>query len=279
MSVSLVLGFFDGVHLGHQSVLDCAVKSGDSVKLITLEDSPSLIFCGQKEYILSRQNSFDKIKSFGIEVFADDFTDISTMSADEYLEMLIKKYSPSTIVTGFNYTYGYKKQGTTSTLEENQDKYNYNYICVPPFTLDDEIVSSTLIRDYLKSGDIKKANKLLGSEFILEGTVVHGAGIGKLMGFPTANIYYPQGIVEIPFGVYGVKVENYIGLMNYGIKPTFEGSHAPIAEIHLPGFYGDLYNKTLRIKVEKRIREEKKFNHYQELIQQIKKDIKECYEL
>ena len=279
MGSSLVLGFFDGVHLGHQAVLDSALKLGGEVKLITLEDSPSLIFCGKKEYILSRQDSFNKIKSLGIEIFADDFAEIANMPAEEYLRILVDKYSPETIVTGFNYTYGHQKQGTTATLEQNQSKYNYKYICVPPFVKDDEIVSSTLIRNYLKSGDVKKANKLLGRDFILEGVVVHGTEIGRLMGFPTANIYYPQGIVEIPYGVYCVEVEKYTGIMNYGIKPTFEGKHAPLAETHLLGFNGNLYNQTLQIKVKKRIREERKFSNYQELRKQIAKDIESCFEL
>ena len=276
----VVLGFFDGVHLGHQSVLYSALNTGCKVTLVTLKDSPSAYFTGNKEYILSRKNSIDKLKTFNINIETEIFEEVVSMPAQEYLERIVKKYSPKYIVTGFNYTFGNKKSGDSKTLEELQNKYNYKYICVPPFIKNKKIVSSTLIKNYLKKGDINNANDFLGSNFILEGKVIKGQQIGRTIGFPTANINYPDDIVKIPYGVYCVKFGNYKGVMNYGIKPTIHNNNnSPIAEIHLINFEGDLYNKEICVEVLEKIREEKKFENKEELKGQIEKDIIKCLEL
>ena len=280
MGTSLILGFFDGVHLGHQAVIKSAIDAApkNKVILLTFVDSPAKFFCGHADYILSRQNSVIKLKHFGInEVVLQNFEEIYSQSAEEYLNHIINKYEPELIATGFNYSFGANKTGTPKLLESYSN--SFKYICTPPIKYDKEIISSTTIKKYLQSGNIIQANKLLGSNFILEGTVVKGQQLGREMGFPTANFSYPEEIVNIPYGAYAVKALNHIGIMNFGIKPTIEGTHTPVAEVHLLDYTGDLYGKNITVEVLKKLRNEKKFANIEELKTQIQKDKEACLKL
>ena len=279
MGKSLVLGFFDGVHRAHKIVIDSALKYSDDVALITLSESPAIYFGKTHEYILSRKDSIEKIKSLGVNsVIELDFTKYVSMTAKDYLEFLIKEYHPISISTGYNHTFGYNKFGNCDFLQNNAGKYKYKYFCIPPIIENGEIISSTLIKNLLKTGNIQKANMLLESNFLLEGTVIHGAKLGREIGFPTANIKYPDGIVKIPFGVYRVIVDGKTGIMNWGIKPTVNNINEPIIEVHIFNFDNNLYGKSLRIEVLNKIRDERKFCNLNELKDQIQKDIRTCLE-
>lgn len=278
MGISLVLGFFDGIHLGHQAVINSARKvlSENKVIVLTFKDSPAKFFSKNEKYILSRECSIQKMKLLGVdEVVLQDFSEIYSKAAEEYLRHIIEAYSPVSISTGFNYTFGANKSGNVNLLKTCQAKFGYQYICVPPYKVNDEIVSSTLIKKYLRNGDIRKANALLGSNFNIEGAVKHGAQIGRSIGFPTANIDYPENIIEIPYGVYAVKIGENFGMMNYGIKPTVNGEK-PLAEAHIFDFGKDIYGKNIRIEIIDSIRSERKFNNLDELKLQIQKDKEAC---
>ncbi len=290
MSTSLVLGFFDGVHKAHKAVITSALEFSDNVVLITFKESPAVYFGKEEEYILSRKDSLEKIKKLGVKNIVElDFSEIANKSAEEYLKYLIDTYKPVSISTGFNHTFGLNKSGNAEFLRNNQDKYKYKYICLPPVKDGNNIISSSLIRNYLKEGKVDKANSLLETNFILEGTVVHGAKIGRTIGFPTANINYPNEIVKLPFGVYcvslaflereGVRGQLKSAIMNWGMKPTVHNTVEPIVEVHILDFDGDLYGKDIRVEVLKQIRPEQKFSSLEDLKKQIKKDIKECSEL
>ena len=274
---SLVLGFFDGVHLAHRKVL----QASQNPIVLSFEESPAKFFGYQVDYILSRNNSVNKLKSLGVEqVYLFDFSEIANMSAEEYLSYIITKYSPTEIVTGFNHTFGFNRIGNPSFLKTMQKKYNYNYICVPEQYYDGEIVSSSAIRNYLRNGNIVKANSMLESNFILEGKVVKGVQLGTKLGFPTANIQYPSELVKLPYGVYKVKTLNSMSaIMNWGIKPTINDTLIPIIEVHIPHFSGNLYNQTIKIEVINKLRDEIKFNTIDELKSQIEKDVMLCSEL
>ena len=272
MGNGLILGFFDGMHLAHQEVIKSAVEFSSNPILVTLKN-----FNKSKELILERKESFSKIKSLGVkEIVELDFSKISGMPANTFLDFLKKEYNPISISTGFNYTFGKDRCGTTKTLECNQEKYGYTYFCIPPLKYNDDIISSTLIKQKLTTGDVFYANKLLGSNFTISGIVKKGEQIGRTIGFPTANIDYPNNIVKIPYGVYCVKLNDKRGIMNWGIKPTVHNTLRPISEAHIFDFDGDLYGRNLRIEVLNRIRGEIKFNSLEELKRQIKKDIKKC---
>lgn len=272
MKNGLILGFFDGVHLAHQKVISCAIKNSSCPILITLKN-----FNKSKELILTREESFKKIKALGVkEIVELDFSQISGMSPEEFLEFLKQEYAPILISTGFNYTFGKNRSGDTDFLAKNQEKFGYKYFCVPPLTKNGEIVSSTLIKNKLIQGEISDATELLGSNFVISGVVKKGAQIGRTIGFPTANIDYPEKIVKIPYGVYSVKICDRRGIMNWGMKPTVNNTLTPVAETHILDFEGDLYGQNLRIEVLNRIRNEVKFKNLDELKAQIKKDIEAC---
>lgn len=272
MKNGLILGFFDGVHLAHQKVISCAIKNSSCPILITLKN-----FNKSKELILTREESFKKIKALGVkEIVELDFSQISGMSPEEFLEFLKQEYAPILISTGFNYTFGKNRSGDTDFLAKNQEKFGYKYFCVPPLTKNGEIVSSTLIKNKLIQGEISDATELLGSNFVISGVVKKGAQIGRTIGFPTANIDYPEKIVKIPYGVYSVKIDDRRGIMNWGMKPTVNNTLTPVAETHILDFEGDLYGQNFRIEVLNRIRSEVKFKNLDELKAQIKKDIEAC---
>ena len=279
METALILGFFDGVHLAHKAVVTSALGCKNSI-VMTFKTSPAEYFGQSAEYILSRKNSIEKLKEMGVsEIVELDFEVIANQTAQEYLETLIDRYHPNIISTGFNHTFGKNKLGDCEFLKQNQEKYDYKYICIPPYKINGETVSSTLIRNYLIQGNIETANNLLDSNFILEGTVIKGLQLGRKLGFPTANIKYPEKIVKIPFGVYKCEVfldKRYDAILNWGIKPTINKTKEPILEAHILDFDGDLYGKDIKIEVLDKIRNEQKFDNLEELKEQIKKDVEIC---
>lgn len=280
MNKSLILGFFDGIHKAHRAVINSAFKYSDGVILITFKQSPSMYFSQTEEYILSRKNSIEKIKSLGVkEIVELDFAKIAKIKAEDYIKNLVEEYKPISISTGFNHTFGYNKEGNPDLLKTLSSKYGYSYECIQPVIENGEVVSSTLIKDYLKKGNVEYANYLLESNFILEGTVIHGAKLGRTIGFPTANIKYTENLVKLPFGAYCAKVDGKNAVMNWGMKPTVNNVVEPVAEIHILDFDGDLYGQSIRAEILKQIRTEQKFSSLEELKTQIKRDIEVCLKL
>lgn len=282
--VVLILGFFDGVHLGHKAVISQAVtfaqKNNAKTVLITFKSSPKEYFTNEAEYIMLRDNAYDLIEDFGVDYLLElDFGSIVNLSAEEYLEnFLIEKFKPISITTGFNHTFGKNKKGTPEFLSINAERLGYKYFYVEPIVFNDKIVSSTLIKEYLRQGLVDKANELLNSNFRLSSTVIKGNALGRKLGFPTANLLYPNKIVKLAYGVYKVIANGIPAILNWGVKPTVDGK-TPILEVYLINFEDNLYDKELEIEFIKKIRDEKKFNSLEELQVQIKKDIEECLRL
>jgi len=268
---SLFLGFFDGIHVGHRSV----IKASECrpLTLVTFSCSPAEYFGKSFKYIYSRNYNYKLLEELGVDyVYEQDFSKIANISAEDYLQSLLEKFNPKNIVSGFNHTFGLNKQGDRNLLTQKQGKYKY--ICVEPTIISNEVVSSTLIKKYLSVGNIKKANEFLTKPFVVESTVIEGAKLGRKLGFPTANLKYPDSIVKIPYGVYKVEVLGKCAVMNWGIKPTIGAEE--VIEVHIPNYCEDLYNKKLQIKIIDKIRDEKKFDNLEELKTQIKKDIDTC---
>ena len=283
-NLSLALGYFDGVHLGHQAVIKNAVNyakqnSGKSA-VITFKDHPCCFFHGVcPKYILTREYREKFIADLGVDYLYElDFEKLAGLSAEEYLEnILIKHFSPKSISTGFNHNFGHNKTGDVKFLEQESVKYNYKYFALPPQKYDGEVISSTKIRKLLSDGQIDTANKMLGRNFIIEGTVIKGRQIGRTIGFRTANILYPLELIDIPFGVYSVLVnyasQTYQGIANFGVRPTVNG-HGALLEVHILDFEKDIYGEVLEVKFIKMLRTERKFDSLDSLKQQISRDIK-----
>ena len=282
------LGFFDGVHLGHKALLkdlvNLARSSGLTSVILTFKESPAKMFCDSLKYISSTQERENMFRSLGVDVVVElDFNeDLMNLSADEYLnEIVFKNFKPKYIFSGFNHTFGKNKSGDAGFLKNNQAKYSYIYKEIPPVMYESEVVSSSVIKKYISAGDIKRANAMLGYEFSINGVVIEGNKLGKSIGFPTANICYPNYKVEIPYGVYKasavVNDKKYNAILNYGNKPTVSLNNVnPVAEVHIIGFNSDIYGQKIDVNIRSMIRSEKRFDSLEGLKQQIIKDIELC---
>ena len=285
-NLSLALGFFDGVHVAHQKLIknavDFAKKNGIKSAVITLKQQP---YCYLNhiapKYIFSRAYSYNLIDHLGVDyLFELNFDEVSDMTSFEYLKnVLVKNFSPVGIFTGFNHHFGRNRQGNCEFLEKYQSEFNYHFEALPSQTLNGNLISSSAIRKFLESGQIEDANSMLGREFCVEGTVVEGNKIGRTISFPTANINYPDNIVEVQNGVYGVSVEFFDGkilkgIANFGTKPTVNKTMQKTLETHiLNGFSENIYGQKIKINFLKFIRKEQKFKDIKELKKQIMTDI------
>lgn len=279
-NVSVILGFFDGVHLGHRRVVETALQTGKKTVILTFPTSPSEYFNKTASYVLQRNLSYGKLDNLGVDYLLEtEFAELAAVLAEDYLEnYIIKRFQPYSISTGFNHTFGLNRAGNADFLEQNQQKYNYKYFCAPPCRVDNQVVSSTYIKELLKSGNLTKANQLLGTPFIIKSTVIEGQKLGRTIGFPTANLTYPEKIVKIPYGVYFVSANGHKAVLNWGVKPTIGGNKESL-EVHIIDYNENLYGKTLRVEFIQKLRDEKRFTSLEELKQQIEKDIEECLKL
>ena len=269
--VSLILGFFDGIHAGHRDVFK---NTADAPRVVvTFSYSPIEYFKKDFKYIYSREYNYRLIEDLGIDyIFEQDFSNIVNISANDYLKTLIEKFSPVSITTGFNHTFGYNKVGNVNLLKENQG--TYKYFCTPATKFGDDIVSSTLIKKMISKGELEIANKFLAKNFTIESTVIEGQKLGRELGFPTANMIYPDNIIKLPYGVYKARIFNRPAVMNWGIKPTIGGGET--LEVHIPNYDIDLYGKKVQVELISKLRDEKKFVNIEELKSQIEKDVVEC---
>lgn len=278
-NLSLALGFFDGVHLGHKSVIKSAVdfakQNGNKSAVITFTNHPCCYFWGVcPKYILTRNERKKKIEELGVDYLYElDFESIAGLTAQDYLkDILVNHFTPVSISTGWNHNFGAKKSGNVKFLQDNAKKYGYEYFELSPQKHNNEIISSTTIRKLLSEGKIEKANQMLGCKFSIQGQIIKGNQIGRTIGFKTANIVYPMELIELPYGVYSVDTNYGKAIANFGIRPTINGSHA-ILEAHILDFDKDIYGEQIKINFDKMIRAEKKFPSLDALKNQIKIDI------
>lgn len=281
-NLALALGFFDGIHLGHRAVIESAInfshQCGVKSAVITFDIQPYCYFNRvSPQYIVPRTQSYSEIEQMGIDyIFELNFESICKYSAGEYLDMVVENLSPVSISTGDNHHLGVDN-ASADFIESYYNKADYKYFRISSKSVGGEVVSSSAIRNYLMCGNISKANAMLGRKYSVSGSVQKGNQIGRTIGFPTINIYYPDEIVNIPFGVYKTSVEvngkSYNGISNFGVKPTISSSLIPILETHIIDFSGDLYGEKVTVFFDKMIRPEIKFSSLDELKNQIKIDL------
>lgn len=279
---AIALGTFDGVHIGHKAVLATAVNSGLFPIAVVFSIPPKAYF-GNENIILSDLNEKTRlIKETGVKKLDYlDFGKIKDVTANDFFEYLKKTYNPKMIVCGFNYTFGKNCAGNTTLLKELCDKNDITLKVVDKISVDGEIVSSTHIRNLLKSGECEAAAKLMGHPFSVSGKVIHGEKRGRQIDFPTVNQLLNERTASLKFGVYMSKMyidgKEYFGMTNIGLRPTFP-ANAPLCETNLFGFSGDLYGKNLRLYLLAFLREEQKFADLNELKLAIEKDKKKIIE-
>jgi len=281
----LALGYFDGIHLGHQKVVETAKKEADkqgiACSVMTFDPHPSVVLRkggAHIEYITPLHHKEELFADLGIDYlyivnFTSEFASLSPQQfVDEYIVGLHVKH----VVAGFDFTYGRFGEGTMENLTELA-KGRFTQTTVEKLTFNNEKVSSTLIRNHIASGEVDQLPCLLGRYYSIKGIVVDGEKRGRKIGFPTANIKSNGDYIIPKMGVYAVRLKIdakwYNGVCNLGVKPTFhENKTVPSIEVHLFDFNEDIYSKEVTVEWHKRIRSEQKFSSVEELVKQIGQD-------
>lgn len=283
-SSSLTLGVFDGIHLGHQELLKRIQKQKDSYKrvLVTYHPHPDLVLkkrteeYGTELYTYEEKLSLLQNYDIDIVVFIEFTQEFSNTTAEDFLKyILIEKLKAKYIVIGYDQCFGKNKEGNYKFLLERTNQYHYKVEQIDPILWDGEIVSSSKIRNFLKFGDIEKANLMLGRNYCITGTVIKGFQRGRLLGFPTANLDIPMTKVIPKIGVYRGFCEYggsvYKAMINIGFNPTFNNQLISV-EAHILDFDKNIYGEQIKIYFLDRIRDEKKFSTIEELKEQLIKD-------
>jgi riboflavin kinase/FMN adenylyltransferase len=285
----LTIGTFDGVHIGHQKILQQVKKEaekigGESV-LFTFFPHPRMVLYPEShglKLLQTQEEKMAKLARVGVEnciVYPFTF-DFSRLSAIEFVrDILVNKLQIKKLVIGYDHQFGKNREGNIEFLKEICEVYGFEVIEIPAQDIDAVNVSSTKIRKAILYGDLAKANEYLGERFELTGTVVHGQAIGKTIGFPTANIQVNSELKLIPGnGVYAVTVSlkdsDYIGMLNIGNRPTVNDSADRTIEVHILDFIGEIYAEEITVKFIDKLRDEKQFKDLQELQNQLKEDEK-----
>ena len=282
----ILIGNFDGLHLGHQKLFQLAQsykkKYNLKIGVVNFDPMPKMFFNKKlKNFRLTNINQKIKLLSalkvdFVItKKFDKKFSKIKALNF--ITEILNKKLSSRFIFVSNNFRFGNKREGNVNLLKKYEQFFNYKVVKPEPLIKSNKIVSSSLIRNFLEKGQLEKANNLLKRNWTIQGIVKKGRQVGKKIGFPTCNIDIEDYVLAKP-GVYAVKVlirnsDKYLkGIANLGFRPTFNQKKI-LLEVHLFNFSGNLYNKLLTVEFIKFIRKEKKFKNVNQLRAQIKKDL------
>ncbi|MGE7089847.1 riboflavin biosynthesis protein RibF [Lysinibacillus sp. NPDC048646] len=286
---SLAIGFFDGVHIGHQAVIEAAKEEGNKrhipTAVMTFDPHPSLVLGGRNEkvfYITLLQQKLQLFEEQGVEkVFVVHFTsDFAKLSPADFVETFIRSLNIQHVTAGFDFSFGAFGKGTMEDMRALSDG-DYGVTVVEKKADELEKISSTRIRKLLQEGDMEAARVLLGRPFEITGMVVHGDKRGRTIGFPTANVQALEGAFIPASGVYAVRllVQNkwYDGVCNVGYKPTFKDpNNKPLSiEVHILNFEKNIYGEEVHVTWYKRIRSERKFDGIEALKIQIEKDKQE----
>ena len=283
----ILIGNFDGLHLGHQKLFKLAknFKKKYSLKIgvLTFEPMPKMFFNNNfKNFRISNhKQKIDLLKKFKVDfVITKKFDKIfsKTKSTNFIKKILNDKLKAKFIFVSNNFRFGNKREGNVKQLIDYETECNFKIIKPKPLIKNKKIISSSLIRKLIQSGDLDKANRNLGRVWSINGKVIKGRQLGKKIGFPTANIDIKDYVIAKP-GVYAVKVQKFNskklikGIANLGYRPTFNQKKI-LLEVHLFNFSGNLYNKYLTVNFLKFIRSEKKFKNIEQLKKQIKIDLR-----
>ena len=283
--LSVALGFFDGVHKGHQQVISTAVdiasRNGWKSAVMTFYPHPLKVLKKGTEvhYITPIEDKISYIEELGVDyLFIVRFTpEFASLMPQQFVEEYLVGLNVKHVTAGFDYSYGCQGKGNMETLPVHAGG-KLGCTVIERIDLEEEKISSTKIRAILKEGDMEGFRKLAGRLYVTKGTVVHGEKRGRKLGFPTANTLLDDEYIIPSTGVYAVRLQmdgiHYPGVCNVGYKPTFHDQHPgkPSVEVHLFDFEGDIYGKRVAIEWNCRLRSEKKFSGLEELVAQINKD-------
>lgn len=283
----ITIGTFDGVHIGHQKIVKRLINAGklEGLKSVILTFFPHPRMVLQKDSNIKLINTIDErhnvLDALGLDfLLIKKFTkEFSRLSAEDFVkQILVNKLNVKKVIIGYDHRFGRNRNANIDDLKRFGIEYNFEVEEISAQDINDVAVSSTKIRKALNDGNILKANTFLGYNFMITGTVVKGKGLGRQLGFSTANIRVKEDYKLIPkYGSYIVSsiINNVkiFGMLNIGINPTVDGNSESI-EVHFFNFNKDIYNKTIQIDLLKRIRDEQKFESVEVLKRQLAKDKK-----
>ena len=281
----IALGFFDGVHIGHGELLKRTKQRAAELhampSVLSFDVHPDTLVFGKEVPLINSAIGREEIirRCYGIEnvVFIHFNRRVMQMDWRDFLEDLIRDLEICHIVVGHDFCFGYRGQGTAARLREYCAEHGLGCDVIPPVMLDGQIVSSTHIRELIAAGEIEQANRWLGHPHTLADTVHSGYHLGRKLGTPTINMFFPHGVIVPRHGVYASKVylengQSYIAVTNVGVRPTVSQDDRVSVESHLLDYSGNLYGRQARVEFYAFLREEIKFSDYAALSEQIHKD-------
>lgn len=286
----LTIGKFDGVHLGHQAVLKNVIEQSRVLGLpstvMVFEPQPEEVFTPQQAPArLSRlRDKYEQLKELGVDRLLCIKFDRRFASYDAHdfiADLLVEKLGTRFLVVGDDFRFGKARKGDFAMLEHYAKQYRYDVVSTHSFRHHDCRISSTEIRIALAKGDFRQAHEMLGRPFTIAGKVVHGQKKGRTIGFPTANVLLKRCIAPIN-GVFAVNVKidgsQYKGVANVGTRPTLNGERSQL-EVHIFDFDERIYGKLIRVEFSQKLRDEKKFDSFELLKNQIKLDAQQAKHL
>lgn len=287
-SCAVAIGNFDGVHLGHQSLLSQMLaesrRLGVPSAVLTFYPHPVELLRPEKkrERLFTTAEKLAALEELSVEMalVASFDAALANLTPTEFFEsFLVHGLKAKSVTVGFDFRFGRNREGTTDTLKKLCAPHGIDLIVVPPFEKEGLKVSSSSIREALRDGKTENAAKWLGRPYSITGVVSHGDNRGEQIGFPTANLKYPDEKLLPKDGVYVTRAvwqkQVFPSVTNIGVRPTFHKADAPrTIEVHLIDFRARLYDETVRVDFLKRVRDEIKFASVDELVKQITKDVK-----
>lgn len=270
------MGYFDGIHIGHKCLIDAmdkyAVQNNLDKAVFTFTKSITLGHKGKD--ILNSKDKLEAIENLGVDLFySPDFSVFSQLTPEEFVkDVLTNSMGAKAVFCGENFLFGKNRTGTIRVLKELCLQYGIEAFVVPTVTIDDEIVSSSLVRVALADGNMEKTNLLLGRCYSINFEVVHGKSLGKTLGTPTINQIYPEGMCTPKEGVYITKTtvesKEYPSVTGFGSRPTVSGTDLS-CETFIKGFSGDLYGQCVRVEFLKYLFPTQKFSDVAKLREMI----------
>jgi riboflavin kinase/FMN adenylyltransferase len=287
--VSLAIGFFDGVHLGHQQIirqtLSQAAQHEAVALVVTFDQHPNTVIVPERvpPLIYPLEQKLAAIESLEVETLLLYHFDraFSEQPAEGFIRGLRRDLGPiQSICVGENFQFGHRRQGNVELLRKLGSELKFSVQALAAVSLDGKAVSSTRIREAVQSGDFEAVSQMLGRAYSLTGKVTRGDGVGRQLGFPTANLDC-KGLALPPGGVYAtharIEGKNWRAVLNIGLRPTLQRPNPELrVEAHLLNFEGDLYGRSLEVIFLEKLRDEKKFNSLDALRTQIGVDIQEA---
>ncbi len=281
---SVALGLFDGIHLGHRKVLGLALNNRENGTIpAVFTFAPENVLnkpTGKDGFIYNSDEKFRILQNMGFNrIYSPDFSKVCNMSGEDFAkEILFEKLNASDVFCGNDFRFGRNASCGAEDLRKFGEKFGFCVFITDDAFYNGSVVSSGEIRQLLLNGDINRANLLLGMPYAVSAEVVNGAKLGRTIGFPTANQLFVENQLVPKFGVYRAETEidgvTYSAMTNIGRKPTVNYGGFPLAETHICGFSGNIYGRTIQVRLLEFIRSEKKFGSVEELTAQIAEDMK-----